>query len=181
VYTYRKKRAAERAAQRVHGVMVVACDIEVKIATLGSDAEIAEAIRDALRWNSAINNDKIEVRVDSGWVYLDGKVDCNYQKKSIEDSVQNLIGVKGISNNISIITKEINVKDIKHKISEAFHRDAIVDSSAIKIEAIGTKVILSGTVRSWLEKQEAERIAWSSPGVLTLENKIKVDYSKVFA
>ncbi|MDN3690150.1 BON domain-containing protein [Cyclobacterium jeungdonense] len=177
VNTYRKKRAAEQAAQRVRGVKVVACDIEVKIGSFGkkSDTEIAEVIKDALRWNSAVNEDKIEVKVDNGWVFLDGEVEWNFQKTSAEDSIESLLGVRGITNNISIQKPEIDILDIKGKIAGAFHRAATIDSNSIKIETRGSSVQLSGKVRSMAEKKDAERIAWSSPGVLTVDNKITVN------
>ena len=177
VDTYSKKLAAERAAQRVHGVKVVACDIEVKAGKLGkkTDTEIAEAVRNALRWNTAVNEDKIEVKVDNGWVYLDGEVEWKYQKTTAQSSVENLAGVRGVTNNISIKPSAIDTKDIKSKIAAAFHRHATLDSNAIRLEASGSKVTLKGTVISWAEKEEAERVAWSSPGVLTVDNQIEID------
>lgn len=176
VDTYRKKRAAEVAAQRVRGVRVVACDIAVKIHTYGSktDAEIAMAVKEALRWNSAIKEDRVEVKVDDGWVSMNGEVDWNFQKAIIEECVENLVGVRGIINDISIKPQKIDLKDIQHKITAAFHRGATVDASAIRLVQESDKIILRGSVRSWAEKKEAERIAWSSPGVKAVENNILV-------
>lgn len=182
VDTYSKKRAAERIAQRVQGVRVVASDIEVKIPSSlkPTDTEIAEAIRNALRWNNLVDEGKITLKVDNGWVTMEGEVEWSYQRLSAEGSIEDLLGVKGVTNLIQIKKKLIDTHDIKSKIAAAFHRSATVDSSAIKLEAQGTRLILTGTVKSHAEKMEAERIAWSSPGVLTVDNHIDID-AEVFA
>jgi osmotically-inducible protein OsmY len=177
VDTYSKKLAAERAAQHVHGVKVVASDIEVRVEGFGkkTDTEIAEAVKNALRWNSAVNEDKIEIKVDNGWVYLDGYVDWEFQKTSAQNSVEDLLGVTGVINNIAIHSKAIDVKNIKDKISKAFQRNAMIDASNVTLETTGSRVTLHGKVRSWVEKEEAERIAWASPGVLTVDNQIEIE------
>jgi len=181
VDTYARKLAAEKAAQRVHGVKVVAVDIEVKPVKTGikSDTEIAEAVSNALKWNSAVNEDRIEVKVDNGWVYLNGQVEWEYEKRTAESAIKNLLGVRGVTNNISIKSKVIDAVEIKNKISEAFHRNARLDSNAVRVEVVGSTVTLKGTVRSWTEKEEAERVAWSSPGVLTVDNRIEI-FNEVF-
>lgn len=177
VDTYWKKLAAEKAAQRVHGVKVVACDIEVRIGGAGkrTDTEIAEAVLNALRWNSAVNEDKIEVKVDNGWVYLEGQVDFDYEKRYAQQCVDDLWAVRGVTNNIVIKTKQIDTQDIQRKITAAYHRSATVDASSIKIDTSGSKVVLHGKVRSWAEKKEAENIAWATSGVLSVDNKIDID------
>ncbi len=177
--SYTKKLAAEKAAQRVSGVMVVASDVQIKLTPVGklTDTDLAESIKNVLRWNSAVNHDQIEVKVDNGWVYLDGKADWEFERQSAQRSVENLIGVVGVSNNITIEPRAINVKELKNDIAKAFHRSASVDSSAIRIESSGNKVTLYGKVRSWAEKKEAENVAWFAPGVSDVDNQIDIDVS----
>jgi osmotically-inducible protein OsmY len=177
VDTYSRKLAAEHAAQRVSGVKVVAVDIEVKVSSsvTKSDTEIATAIRNALMWNTNINEDKIEVKVDNGWVYLDGAVDWEFERRTAKSAIENLAGIRGITNNIIVKSKVIDDKDIKKKITTAFHRSATVDASSIRVEVSGSTVILRGTVTSWAEKEDAEKVAWASPGVFNVENNIVID------
>jgi osmotically-inducible protein OsmY len=177
--SYTKKLAAEKAAQRVSGVMVVASDVQIKLTPVGklTDTDLAESIKNVLRWNSAVNHDLIEVKVDNGWVYLDGKADWEFERQSAQRSVENLIGVVGVSNNITIKPRAINVKELKNDIAKAFHRSASVDSSAIRVETSGNKVTLYGKVRSWAEKKEAENVAWFAPGVSDVDNQIDIDVS----
>jgi osmotically-inducible protein OsmY len=177
VDSYNKKIAAEKAAQRVKGVRVVASDVEVKLGVLGakSDSEIAEAVRSALVWNSAVNQDMIQIKVDNGWVYLDGEVEWAFQRASVEHGIEDLSSVKGITNNIRIKEKRVDAIALKTQISSAFQRNAAVDANSIKVETSGTNVTLYGTVKSWSEKKEAERVAWSSPGVTSVDNQIRID------
>jgi len=181
VDTYWWKLCAEKAAQRVSGVRVVACDIEVRVnGSLGkkTDTEIAEAVRNALRWNAAVNDQDIKVKVDNAWVYLDGKVDFEYERRYAQQSVENLTGVRGVSNNVTIKEKQINKEDIHRRISAAFHRSATVDSSSIRLETVGNKVILRGKVRSWAERKDAANIAWAAPGVISVDNQIEIDVAE---
>lgn len=119
VDSYTKKIATEKAAQRVAGVMVVASDVEIKLAHMGkiTDTELAESIRNVLRWNSSVNHDQIEVKVNNGWVYLDEKADWEFERQSAQRSIEGLIGVAGVSNNIMIKPKRINAKEIKNKLN----------------------------------------------------------------
>lgn len=182
VDSYSKKLAAEKAAQRVKGVRVVACDIEVKLGALGAktDSEIAEAVRSALVWNSAVNENLIHVKVDNGRVYLDGEVEWAFQRVLAQKSIEGLASVTGVTNNIRIKEKRIDTEVIKSKISNAFQRSVLVDANTIRVETSGSKVTLHGTVRSWAEKKEAERVSWSSPGVTSVDNQINID-TEVYA
>ncbi|MBL7858907.1 MAG: BON domain-containing protein [Cyclobacteriaceae bacterium] len=173
---YSKKLAAEQAAQRVAGVRVVAEDIVVKLpgTLLRTDTEIAQAVSNALKWHASVNEDVIEVKVEDGWIYLDGTVEWEYQKRAAEIAIRDLIGVKGVLNRIHI-KPSLDAHDIKSKIAATFHRSATIDSGNVKVDVNGSRVILKGKVRSWAERQEAEKAAWAAPGVVMVDNKIEVN------
>ena len=177
VDSYWKKVAVEKAAQKVSGVKIVASDVVVKVGVSGkrTDTEIAQAIRSALRWSSAIEDEDIDVKVDEGWVYLQGKVDWLSQKDSIQKVVENLKGVAGVRNEIKLKPRPVDSLHIKGKIEAALHRSATLDTTAIRIDTDGSKVHLNGTVRTWAEKKEAESIVSAAPGVVVVDNEIEVD------
>ena len=176
VDSFTKKKAAEKAALRVAGVTAVAEDIVVRLGASDkkSDTEVAQAIITAIRWNNIIDENKIKVKVESGWVTLEGEVDWSFEKNAIEHSIENLIGVRGVSNLITISSK-LKTTDIKQKITAAFHRSATLDANNIIVESVGNTVILRGVVRSYAEKQDALRVAWNAPGVTKVDNKLIVD------
>jgi len=175
VDNYAEKRAAERAALTVAGVKGVAEDIEVNLGFnhKKTDAEVAQAAINALKWNVLVPNDKIKVTVENGWVTTEGTVDWAYEQNAVRTAVSDITGVKGVSNLVKIAPK-VNPADVKKKISAAFERSAIVDANNIHVENIGNKVTLIGTVRSYAEKREAEHAAWNAPGVATVENNLDV-------
>ncbi len=174
VDSYLKKWAAEEAAHRVPGVKAVANDIEVKLATERTDADIAEAAVHALEWDAAIPSDKVKVTVSKGWVTLRGEVEWQYQRQDAERVVRRLTGVKGVTNLITV-KPGVTPVDLKRKIEDALVRNARLDAERITVEVDGGKAILRGTVRSWAEKEEAERVAWSAPGITEVDNRIEVE------
>lgn len=176
VDSYNQKINAEKAAQRVAGVKVVAEDIEVIIPGkhIRSDTDIAVAVKDALKWHSAVNEDLIEIKVEDGQVYLDGCAEWDYQKKAAENAVKDIVGVTKVVNRISL-KPVVNPKDVKNKIMSAFKRSATIDAENISVETAGTRIILHGAVRSLAERREAENAAWSAPGVTHVENQITID------
>jgi osmotically-inducible protein OsmY len=175
VDSYLKKMAAEQAAHRVQGVKAVANDIEVRLPSSSerTDADLAAAVLNALRWDAFIPAGKLDVTVSKGWVTLKGEVDFQFERRDAERAVERLSGVKGVSNLITIKPR-LSPTDLKQKIEKALVRNAETDASHITIEVQGSKVILRGTVHAYAEKKAAEDTAWSAPGVSEVDNRITV-------
>src|SRR6202045_4970796 len=166
VKSYSDKYEAEAAAKRVAGVVGLANDIEVRLPGVDQrpDPEIAREAADAIRSQLPISSEHIKVIVKSGWVTLEGAVEWQYQRQTAESAVRRVRGVKGITNSITV-KPHIEPSEIKRQIQDAFRRSAEIDANRITVESRGSEVILKGTVRSWIERQEAERAAWAAPGV----------------
>ena len=174
VDSYLKKWSAEEAAHKVAGVKAVANDIEIKLATERTDPDIAEAAVHALEWDAFVPSDKVHVTVSKGWVTLKGEVEWQYQKEDAERVVRRLTGVKGVTNLITVKPR-VTPSELKKKIENALVRNAEIDAHKITVEVQGSKAILKGTVRAWAEKEEAARVAWSAPGITSVENRITVE------
>jgi osmotically-inducible protein OsmY len=176
VDSYLKKWNAEEAAHRVAGVKAVANDVEVRLPSSSerTDSDIAAAAVHALEWDALVPSDKVQVTVSKGWVTLRGEVDWQYQKEDTERVVRRLTGVKGVTNLITV-KPHTAPSDLKKRIEEALVRTAKLDADRIIVEVQGSKAILKGTVRSWAEREEAERVAWSAPGILSVENRITIE------
>jgi osmotically-inducible protein OsmY len=174
VNTYLKKLEAEKASKKVSGVKAVVMDIEVSLGDgKQDDSEIAVAALNALKWHSSVPNDKVKLKIDNGWITLEGQVDWQYQKDSARNCVENLFGVRGVTNLI-MINQNLKVKVVKDNITKAFHRNAALDAARIAIDTVGNKVILKGKVHSWFERNEAENAAWNAPGVSSVEDDLVV-------
>ena len=174
VDSYLKKWSAEEAAHRTPGVKAVANDIEVRLATERTDADIAEAAVHALEWDAFVPADAVKVTVSKGWVTLKGEVEWQYQKSDAERVVRRLAGVRGVTN-VIVVKPKVTASDLKKKIEDALVRDAQLDAGRITVEVHGSRAILKGTVRSWAEREEAARTAWSAPGITEVENRITVE------
>lgn len=176
VDTYYKKVLAEKATKKVSGVRAVAEEIVVQVpgSNTFTDIDIAKAVISALKWNSSVDDSRISVTVEGGEVTLSGQAAWNFQKLSAQKAVENLVGVSSIINNIRVENK-IVAHDVKQRIADAFERSAAIDSNKLNVEVAGDRVILTGTVRSFAEKMDAEKTAWSSPGVMDVDNRLSVD------
>jgi len=175
VPSFAQKLAAVEAVERVAGVRAVAQELSIKAADAfqQSDTELAHQILNTLAWDIEVPHQNIKARVENGWVTLEGEVDWQFQRTAAERVVRYLIGVKGVSNLLTIKSR-VSKFDVAQHIKDALRRSADADSKKIQVDASGGKVILSGTVRSWSEKADAERAAWNTSGVTAVEDRLAI-------
>jgi osmotically-inducible protein OsmY len=176
VDSYSEKWAAERGAKRLSGVRAVACEIEVRLPgpSKRNDTDIARAAENVLDWNAIVPRNRIKLTVENGWITLEGTVDWQFERLAAEKAVRHLIGVRGISNQVALVPKT-TAAEVKSKIEMALERSAKVDAQGIKVEIRDNKVILNGNVRSWAEREEAERAAWAASGICDVEDNIRIE------
>jgi osmotically-inducible protein OsmY len=176
VRSFTDKYEAEAAAKRVAGVVAVANDLEVRLPSIDErpDPEIARDVVAAIKARLPISSENIKVIVKNGWITLEGEVEWHYQRQTAEDAARRVRGVKGVTNAVQLKPRAAP-SEIKRKIQEAFRRNAEIDANRITVETNGSEVILKGTVRSWIEREEAERAAWSAPGVTKVDDQIVVN------
>lgn len=181
VDSYTKKLAAEKAVKSVKGVKAIALDLEVKYGTefIKTDSVIAKSVTNTLAWNSMVPEENVAVKVEDGWVYLSGEVQWFYQKEAAKKAVENLLGVKGVINSIQIKQTGRPTRIIE-KLKKAFERSTDVDDKNITIFVESDHIKLSGSVRTFSEKEEAEKITYFTPGVTKVKNELRVEYEPLY-
>jgi osmotically-inducible protein OsmY len=175
VDSFADKSMAERVAGRVKGVRAIANELDVKL-PLGSkraDTDIARAVLDALKWNISIPQEKVHVKVENGWVTLEGEVPRYHQRDATERTVRYLTGVRGVSNLITL-QAQATPRDVRKRIKDALHRGVELDAEHITVDVEGNKAVLTGSVRSFAEMKDAERAARNAPGITDVANRLSI-------
>ena len=175
VGSYAARAAAERVTLRVYGVKAVANELTVRLvpAFERNDTDLAQAAVAALAWNAMIPQNRVTVTVSNGWLTLKGTLDWQYQKDAAARALRDLVGVKGVANDI-IVKTHVKPSDVKAKIEAAFTRSAELDARRVNVVAQDGKVVLTGNVRTWSERREAERAAWAAPGVTQVDDRLSI-------
>jgi osmotically-inducible protein OsmY len=176
VRSFRQRRRAEQDVKRLAGVVGIANNIEVRLSIIHRrpDSEIARDAVEAIKRDLSLSWEKIKAIVEDGWITLEGEVEWHYQRERAEEAVQGLRGIRGVTNKIEVRPR-VPPMEIKRRIEQALRRSGELDASGISVEASGSEIILRGGVRSWAEREEADRAAWSAPGVTKVDNRIKIN------
>jgi osmotically-inducible protein OsmY len=178
VDSFAKKSEAEDAAKKVRGVKAVVEKIEIRYNGMGKkdDNDIANEILQTLKWHGTVPDNIIKVKVEEGWVTLGGELPWNYQREAAKKLVSGIMGVRFVTNNITI-KSETHDRIEKADIERALARNGSIDENKIRVNVLGNRVTLNGTVQSWYDRDEAARIAWNAPGVLSVDNELAIEYT----
>ena len=177
VGSYAEKLNAERSAQRVSGVQALAVELDVTLPGISkrTDADIARSVENVLQWTTYLPKDAIKVMVENGWITLSGQVDWEYQRVTAVNAVRYLMGVTGVSDDITI-KPTASSSSVKSDIEAALKRRAIADAHNISVEVHGEDVTLTGKVHSWSERDLATHSAWCTPGVKNVKDNMTMAY-----
>lgn len=177
VQSYADRFTAERVVKQMTGVKGLANDLEVRLPgdARRTDTDLASAAVKALEWDVQVPQQKIKLRVADSWVTLEGQVEWQFQREASERAVRHLLGVRGVSNQITLMVR-VTPTDLKNRIEAAFKRNAELDARKIRVETRGSTVVLDGTVHSWAERDQAERAVWAAPGVAAVEDHLAVTF-----
>ncbi len=175
VDTYEQKLAALRAAERIANVRAVACELQIRLPGphVATSTGLAQAAANVLAWNCSVSPERIRVRVENDWITLEGTVDWQYQKDAAARVVAELTGVKGVDNLISV-NPTLDAEGVKEQIESALRRSPTIEDRNVLVEVNNDKVVLHGEVHSAAEREEAEKTAWSAPGVADVANHILI-------
>lgn len=175
VDSWAEKWGAEHAVKRVAGVAAVAEEIEVRLPVQSqrTDADVARAAAGALAWNTFVPPGSVKVRVENGWITLEGVVASQHEKSAATEAVRHLTGVRGVTNLVTL-RRGLTAANVNDGIRRAFERNASLDANRVTVDVDEDKVTLRGTVRSWAEREDAEGAAWSAPGIHDVDNRLFV-------
>lgn len=175
IQTFAEKAAIERVVQRIDGVKAMALELDVKLAPghQRSDTEIAESARVAMQSQALVPADKINLKVEHGWVTLNGEVEWDYQRINAERTVHALLGVLGVTNRITLKSRTVP-SDVSNRIRDALARQAEREAKSIDVTVTGSTATLRGSVHSWAERNAAQGAAWAAPGITMVVNEIRV-------
>ena len=177
VPTYAQKTTIESLVGRIRGVKGIAEELEVRYrGSVGnSDDEIAKRAANSLQWSTVVPDDKVQVKVQKGWVTLTGTVGWNFEKVAAADAVLGLQGVTGITNNIGIKARPmVSALDVKKRIEDSLRRNAELEAKSIRVDVAGSRVTLDGHVKAWSERRLVEDAAWATPGVTTVDDRLTI-------
>jgi osmotically-inducible protein OsmY len=173
--TFAEKHLVERAVQRVEGVRALAVELDVRLCSghVRSDSDIAHAIETAFEWNAMVPAERVQVKVEKGWVTLRGELDWDFQRRNAAEAVRSLIGVKGITNLLSLKTRTTPA-NISARIREALKRQAEREANGIEVTVTDSTARLQGQVHSWSERTAVQGAAFSAPGISRVINELHV-------
>jgi len=176
VDNYAQKREAEETVKNISGVKAIENNVKVELylSEVKNDKDIASSVIKALKENWAVPDHKIKVTVDNGWVTLEGILHWNFQRKAADNAIRYLESVRGVIDKIKI-EAEIKSELAQEIVEKALRRSWIIDVDNIKVRVEGKTIFLSGIVDSLFQKEEAERIAWNTPGVWYVDNELLVE------